>query len=105
VIEYGINPAFLITYRPSHLLSRSISKDLYATYYGNLDTYMVETYNKVSAILSDVMGHEIIWREVISSGVIRVDYDNGMSIYVNYTNQIVTTEGVIINPLDAVVKG
>jgi hypothetical protein len=51
------------------------------------------------------MGHEIIWREVISSGVIRVDYDNGMSIYVNYTNQIVTTEGVIINPLDAVVKG
>jgi len=105
VIEYGINPAFLITYRPSHLLSRSISKDLYATYYGNLDTYMVETYEKVNEALQDVMGHEIIWREVISSGVVRVDYDNGMSIYVNYTNQIVTTEGIIINPLDAVVKG
>ncbi len=105
VIEYGMNPAFFITYRPSHLLSRSISRDLYATYYGNLDEYMVETYQKVNNALKLVMGHEIVWREVLAMGVVRVDYANGVSIYVNYTSQTVTKEGVVINPLDYTVKG
>jgi len=105
VIEYGINPAFFITYRPSHLLSGSISRDLYATYFGNLDEYMVDTYKKVDDALSDVIGHEIVWREVLDIGFVRVDYDNGVSIFINYTNQTMTDEGVTVNPLDYYVRG
>lgn len=96
IIEYGMFPAFLITAEPSYLLSDTISRDYYATYYENLKDYMIHAYQNSDEALSDVVGHEIIWREVLSSGVIRVDYDHGRSIYVNYTQNPYTVGSLTV---------
>ncbi len=98
IIEFGIFPAFLITSEPSYLLSDTMSRDYYATYYGNLKEYMIEAYMDNQQALKEVVGHSIIWREVLRSGVIRIDYDNGYAIYVNYTNSPFIDGSIIIEP-------
>lgn len=88
MIEYGMMPSYLITAEPSYLLNQTISSDLYATYYDNLESYIVDTYKEAKTALDMVIGHQIIDREVLDVGVVRVDYDHGYSVYVNYTNDV-----------------
>ncbi len=103
VIDYGINPAYLITWEQSHLLSNTYSNDYYATYYGNLKPYIIDTYHYVKAALADVYGEEIISRDVISEGVVKVGYANGIDIIINYTSDTYEYEGQQVNPQDYLV--
>lgn len=41
---------------------------------------------------------------VLASGVVRVRYDNGVSIYINYNADAATVDGVTVEGLDLVVK-
>jgi len=103
IIDFGINPAFLITMEPSYLFSKTMSRDLYATYYDNLKSYMIDTYIKVDSALSSVMGQRIVEREIPLEGVSVVTYANGVKIYVNYRNSDVTIGDIEINALDFLV--
>ncbi len=103
-IEFGILPSFLITAQPSYLLSDTMSSEFYATYYDNLRVYILRAYNEAFEALSPVIGHEIIDREVLATGVVRVDYDHGYSIYVNYTQEVFTSGALTIQPFDYLVS-
>ena len=60
------------------------------TYAGNLETcQQVEgksKYKFVKGALDNVVGAEIVVRQVLGLGIVKVDYSNGKSIVVNYTN-------------------
>ena len=85
-IEYGSNPAYLISYEESHLLSNTLSNHLYATHYGSNKDSMIEQINDITDALSSVVGQSIVDREVLEAGVVVVTYSNNVKIYVNYTN-------------------
>lgn len=85
-IEYGSNPAYLITYGESHLLSNTLSNHLYATHFASNKDKMIHQIRTISDALNSVVGSSIVNREVIESGVVKVTYSNGNMIYVNYTN-------------------
>ncbi len=101
MIEYGIEPAFLITKEPSHLLTNTMNSDLYATYYGNLDYYMTDTYEKAFSALEHVIGEQIVNREILEVGVVRVDYANGYSVFVNYTDHMYSNSFINVDPMSA----
>lgn len=101
LIDFGVYPAFLITDQPSHLLSKTMSSELYATYYSNLNNYIYATYDKISDAFMYTAGEEIVGREVIAQGVVKVTYSNDVIIYVNYSNDDFTTsDQVTIEALD-----
>lgn len=99
-IEYGSNPAYLVSYEPSHLLSNTLSNHLYATHFeSNKETIIAQT-TKITEALSGVVGETIVARSVLLKGVVKVTYSNGTSIYVNYTDSPQTVEGVVIAKQD-----
>lgn len=102
-IEYGMFPAFLITAKPSHLLSNTISRDYYATYYDNLKAYIINAYQQHDNALSHVIGHEIVGREVVANGVVRIEYSNNYHIYVNYTQNTYSEGDITVDPFDFLV--
>lgn len=104
LIDYGANPAFLITYEPSHLLSKTFSNEFYASYFGNLEDFIVENYHYVNEALQFVRGEAIIGREVVQEGVVVVSYRNGVEIIINYTTQDVTYKGITVKALDYAVR-
>ena len=48
--------------------------------------------------LNSVWGHGITEHRCIDSGFVRVSYDNGVKIYVNYTDKVQTADGVSVEP-------
>ena len=85
-IEYGVYPAYLITKEPSHLLSNTLSDNLYATEYARVSGSMASQYESVKLALDQVVGAEIVDREVLALGFVKVTYSNNKAILVNYTN-------------------
>ena len=95
-IEYGSNPAYLVTYEPSHLLSNTLSNHLYATHFDSNKESIIEHTRMITEALSGVVGERIVAREVLALGVVKVSYSNGTVIYVNYTNSVQKFDGVSI---------
>ena len=86
-IEYGVYPAYLITEQASHELSDSLSNNLYATEYSRVRDKMFTQYKLIKSALDNVIGAQIVGREVLAVGVVKVTYNNGVSIVVNYNTE------------------
>lgn len=98
-IEYGVNPAFLVTKEASYLLSNTLSSNYYATYYETLKDIIMEKYNYINSALSKVTNATIENREIVEEGVSVVTYSNGVKIVVNYTKNDYNYMGTNITAL------
>jgi len=106
VIDYGSYPSYLITKQPSHLLTNTMSRGFYGSYYGNLNDYIINNYHYINDALKNVVGHEIVSRNVITDGVVVVKYDNGYEIFINYTHEVYDNQnGIVVDPVDYLVVG
>lgn len=85
MIEYGAYPAFLLTGLDNHEMEHTPISELYSTKYEDWKQHILEVYNDVNAALSRVEGRKITGRTVVSSGVVKMDYEGGVSILINYT--------------------
>lgn len=99
-IEYGSFPSYLLTEEESHNLSETLSSNLYATTYSRLSSDMIKNINYINEALSSVSGACIIAREVLVSGVVKVTYDTGISIIVNYKESSYDYNGTVISSMD-----
>jgi hypothetical protein len=101
-IEYGVYPAYLITEEASHKLSKTLSNNLYATEYDRVKDKMISQYTQVKSVLDQVVGAQIVGRNVLAIGVVEVIYSNGVTVVANYTNAPYTySKDLVINPMRA----
>lgn len=97
-IEYGMAPSFVVTGCESLELNNTAQEAYFSTGFADWRAQIVESYQTVAEGLSAVWGHAIISHRCLNSGLIRVEYDNGMCIYLNYTDAALTAEGVSVQP-------
>lgn len=100
LIEYGQYPSFTVTEADNYALTDSALYDVYSTQYDNWAQSIVETENEINSALEAVSNAHIIGHDIISNGFVRVSYDNGVKIYVNYTESEKECDGVIVGSLD-----
>jgi hypothetical protein len=86
-IEYGTYPSFLVTNEESYLLVDTLSSDLYATTFSRIENNIYDAYGRINTALNEVINAKIVNRTVLKLGVVCVEYSNGTSIFVNYTNE------------------
>ena len=103
-IEYGVNPAYLVTDKESFNLSNTLSSNYYATYYETVEAIIKDNYYYINSALKEVIGEEIINREIVEEGISVISYSNGKKIIVNYTNDSYTYEGALVKARDYMVK-
>lgn len=96
MIEYGTYPSFLITGLSNYELKHTPVSELYSTRYEDWKQHIVEVYKDVNTALSKVEGKQIADRTVLAQGVVRMDYEGGTSILVNYTVNEYTLDGISI---------
>lgn len=104
-IEYGMAPAFIVTDCESLELYNTAQESYFSTNYKDWQTQINEAYHTISEGLSTVWGHSIISHKCIQTGLIRVEYDNGVSIYLNYTDGPLSSEGVTVGACSYTVVG
>ena len=93
MVESGVYPSFYLTYENSSALIYTNSSDLYSTEYSTYRDTIVEYDKALREVASAVDGAMIIDHEKLENGITRVTYDNGVVIYVNYSEQNATVDG------------
>ncbi len=96
LIEYGAAPHYIFTWENATEMKYSGLNMYYATTYANWGTEAAATYRTLSEALNPVMGAEMIAHEALENGLRKVTYSNGVCIYVNYTEEDITQDGIVV---------
>ena len=101
-IENGANPYFVIAYDNVPELKVNGYSEYYAVQYSVWKETIIEEYKKLNKVLGPLQNVEIISHEIVADRVVKVGYQNGMLIYLNYNNFAVNVDGRAIRAMDFV---
>ncbi len=71
-------------------------------YYDNNINEMVKYYTKANTALAELRDSRMTSHSKIQDGIYCTEYDNSIKVYVNYTDESVTVNGVIIDAMDCI---
>jgi hypothetical protein len=95
-VEYGCLPS-------ADWYCTAFDEKLDAKYYYDKNINdMVTYYTKANEALASLRDSRMTSHSLIQDGVYCTEYDNSIRVYTNYTNEQVTTNGVIIEPMDCI---
>ena len=66
---------------------------------------IISEYKRINQALKPVQGKKIVNHELLENRVVKVTYENGYAIYLNYNNFDVQAEGVSLSAMDFAVRG
>jgi hypothetical protein len=100
MIDFAVNPSYVLTEKPSSELRYTYSNKYFTTAYADFKTDIRDVYAYVATALDPILGAKVINRTILETGVSRVEYDNGVTLYVNYRSTPVNVDEITINALD-----
>ncbi len=103
--ETGTFPSFYVAAENSSKLIYTNSSGLYSLEYGSYRDTIVEYDKALRELAEKVDGACIIKHETSADGLVKVTYDNGVTVLVNYTDHDITDGGVTVGALSYIVKG
>lgn len=104
MIEYGAAPHFVFTWEETSDMKYSGLNSKYSTTFSLWADTAVSIYNEVNGVLSQVDDAAMTAHEILQSGVRKIQYSNGVTVYVNYTDNDITADGITIPALGYTVK-
>lgn len=99
MVEGGVYPSFYVTAEDSSKLIYTNSNNLYALEYTSYRDTIVEYDAALRSIAEKVGSACIIKHEILDNGLVKVTYDNGVRIYVNYTGSELSADGFTVDAM------
>jgi hypothetical protein len=96
LIEYGASPHYVFTWENSSRMKNTGMSRFFNTTFSVWKQDAVAIYRQVNEPLQYVTGAMMSDHRVLGEGVRAVSYSNGVTIYVNYGEENVTVDGVMI---------
>jgi hypothetical protein len=104
-IEYGAAPHFFWSHESSSELKFTAFDTYFSTEYSQWLNEAADMYAKVNEVLGDLRSQPIDEHIRHQEGVVEVRYENGKSVFVNYTDRPVTVGGTTIEAKNFTVGG
>jgi len=104
-IDYGSYPSFILTHDDPVKLLDTGSAWIYTSQYEVLRDEIKSVYTKINDALKYVRGESFISRDTLTEGIVKNTYTNGVSIFINYTDENFTYMDIVIPAQDFVVIG
>ena len=105
MIESGVYPSFYITKEDSSKLIYTNSNDKYSTKFDTYEDTIVDYDKQLRAVAEKTSGAMITDHEKLDNDVVKVTYDNGVIIYVNYSDESRTADGINIDAMSYSIGG
>ncbi|MCM1102612.1 MAG: DUF5696 domain-containing protein [Clostridium sp.] len=103
-VESGAGLNFKWIYADNSVVKETEFDDLYSVNYEAWIDRAVETYGRVNAETGYLSGVEMVSHERVQREVVKVTYADGSVVYVNYTNEAVTVDGILVDARDFAVR-
>lgn len=104
-LEFGSAPHFLWSYEQSSKLKYTRFDDMYSTHYKDWFDEAVSLYQELNEVLAPFRTQRMLEHKRHADGVVEVRYENGASILINYTDQAVEVNGILVEPQNYAVGG
>ena len=99
MVESGMYPSFYVAAEDSSKLIYTNSNNLYSLEYASYRDTIAE-YDAALRALAEKTGSAcIVGHEILDNGIVKVTYDNGVKIYVNYTESDLSADGLTVDAL------
>ena len=98
MMEQGARPSFLITWEDPIELQNSNSSDIYSSRYELYRDTIIEWYQALDAVQSQVQGASII-RHDVHKDMARVTWDNGTVVYLNFGDKQASMDDIVLEGL------
>ena len=83
-MEYGAYPAFLLTKEPPVELRNTNSSYIYTSEFSVLEEKILRYDREIGEVLRQVEGAGITAHAYLTDRVVRVEYENGVKLVINY---------------------
>ena len=104
-IEYGVSPRYTLSWEDSSQIKYTSAADKYSVNYTTWMDSAQSVYRQMNEALAPVQGAAMVHHEVLENGLAVVEYDNGVTVYVNKTEQELTAEdGTRVDAMSYVTK-
>lgn len=100
MVDFGINPSYILTEEDTYEMRYTNASIFYTTTRSDYEEEIVDTYHYLNDALKYVIGEPILNREVVETGLVKVTYENGVTIYVNYNYVGLMIDGITIPARD-----
>ncbi len=98
MIEYGAYPSFVLMAEENEKLMDTPLADYFSLNCEDWKEVMFQVYQEVNNALKGVEGSSMTDHKAIDKGIVETVYENGVHIYVNYTDADYTTDTGIVIP-------
>jgi len=99
MVESGIYPSFYLTWENTSQLLYTNSSDLFSLEFANYKDTVAQYDAALRQLAQQTENASILRHETLADGVVKVSYDNGVVVYVNYTEADFTAGGVTVQAL------
>lgn len=105
-VETGSIPHFVITEQSPNMLYGTDYYEIFSSEYSIWKQRLIDTYNEINEKLSSVWFLTMDNHEYISDDFVRVTYQDGSAVYINYSDKSQQYKNITVNAMDYVlVKG
>lgn len=98
-VESGASPSFTVGKKLDNFLIDSIDSDYYGISFDNCADTIIKTIQNTKPFFNKVSGVGIQNHEILSDGVSKTVFENGVTVYVNRSDREVTVGNLIIPPM------
>ncbi len=92
-LESGSGLYFKWIYADNSVLKETDFDSLYSVNYNSWIDKAIEDYKKINDVLAPLNGQTIIKHEILSKGAVRVTYEKGTQILINYSDEDIKIAG------------
>jgi hypothetical protein len=99
LVEMGVYPSFYITYKDSSYLINTNSSEVYSSKFDVYKDEIIAYDKELRALNEKTEGEFIVQHEKLDNGVTKVTYSNGICIYINYSNENQSVDGITVSAM------
>ena len=105
LVEYGAYPSWLLTGEDVQPLIHTNSSDVFSAKWDVLLPAMTEINGQLAELHETIGGSAMAKHELLDADVVKVTYENGTAVYVNYRKTDANADGITVPALGYLVKG
>ncbi len=99
MVDYGLYPAFFVTEKSAYELIDTPSEHIFTSCYVDWKPEIKRQYDFIAGALDAVYGKELLVREVLALGVIKITYEDEISLIVNYGGTSYVRGTIDVDPM------
>jgi hypothetical protein len=96
LIEYGASCRYIFTYEDATQMKYTGLNRFYATAFSAWKDTAASNYAYLNEALKTVSGALMVNHQILPNGVVKVTYDNGAAIYINYGDAPLSADGLTV---------